>query len=111
MKVMITSKGDSLESLMDERFGRAEYFIIYDTQNDEFEAIKNPYLNDRGGVGVSISKFTIEKNVDALISGSFGPNAQDVLKASNIKLYSTKDITVKQAVERLKNNELKEFVN
>ncbi len=109
MKVMITARGNTLDSPMDERYGRAEYFIIYDTEKDTFEAIANPYINDRGGVGISVAKFTIEKGVDAIISGSFGPNAQDVLKGTGIKLYTANGGKVKEVIEAFKEGRLKEF--
>ncbi len=109
MKIMVTARGDNLDAQMDERYGRAEYFIIYDTDSDSFEAIKNPYINDRGGVGISVAKFTIEKGVDVVISGSFGPNAQDVLKDTGIKLYSAKNATVKEIIEAFKDGKLEEF--
>ena len=109
MKLMITAKGDNLNSTIDERYGRAEYFIIYDTDSDDFEAIRNPFLNDQGGVGVSTAKFTIEKGVNAIISGSYGPNAMDVLKVSNIKLYKAVPGTVKENIELFKEGKLQKF--
>ncbi len=109
MKIMITSRGETLDSPMDERYGRAEYFIVYNTENDQFEAVKNPFLNDKGGVGISVAKFTIEQGIDALISGSFGPNAQDVISGSNIKLYQAKGGSIKEIVELFKNNKLEQF--
>ncbi len=109
MKLMITSRGDSLNSPMDERYGRSEYFIIYDTEKESFESIKNPYLNDQGGVGISVAKFTIEKGINALISGSFGPNAQDVLKGSGIELYTAKGGTVSDVINDFKNGKLERF--
>ncbi len=109
MKIMITARGDTLNAPMDERYGRAEYFIIYDTESGDYEAIKNPYINDRGGVGVSVAKFTLEKGVDAIISGSFGPNAQDVLKSGNIKLYTAKDMSVSDAIEAYRSGKLTPF--
>ncbi len=109
MRVMITSRGENLDSQMDERYGRSEYFIIYDTDSDSFEAVKNPFLNDQGGVGISVAKFTLEKGIDAIISGSFGPNAQDVLKGSGIKLYSVKGGVVSELINSLKEGKLEEF--
>ncbi len=109
MKIMITARGDSLDSQMDERFGRCDYFIIYDTENDSFEAIKNPFLNDQGGVGISVAKFTLEKGVNAIISGSFGPNAQDVLKGSGIELYTAKEGKVADILEAFKKGQLERF--
>ena len=41
MKIAVTSRTTSLDGEVDPRFGRAAYFIIYDTESDEFKAIDN----------------------------------------------------------------------
>ena len=109
MKILVTALGDNLSASIDERFGRAEYFVTYDTDTKEFEAIKNPFLNDQGGVGVSTAKFTVEKGVDAVISGSYGPNALEVLRASSVKLYKAQSGTVEKNIDKLLNGKLEKF--
>ena len=109
MKILVTALGDKLSASIDERFGRAEYFVMYDTDTKEFEAIKNPFLNDQGGVGVSTAKFTVEKGVDAVISGSYGPNALEVLRASSVKLYKAQSGTVEKNIDKLLNGKLEKF--
>lgn len=109
MKIMIPSREDRLDSLMDERYGRAAYFIIYDTDANDFEAIKNPYLNDRGGVGVSVAKLCVEKGADAAVAEHFGPNTLEILKPANVKLFQASVGTVKDIVDKLTNGSLKEF--
>ncbi|MFY9473098.1 MAG: NifB/NifX family molybdenum-iron cluster-binding protein, partial [Tepidanaerobacteraceae bacterium] len=51
MLVAISSKGNSMESMMDPRFGRAEYFIIADTDTMEFEVLENTAAVSGGGAG------------------------------------------------------------
>ncbi len=109
MKVLVTALGDNMNASVDERFGRAEYFIIYDTDTKNFEAVKNPFLNDQGGVGVSTAKFTVEKGVEAVISGSYGPNALEILRASSIKLYKAQNGTVQENIDKLLEGKLEEF--
>ncbi|WP_035589020.1 NifB/NifX family molybdenum-iron cluster-binding protein [Hippea jasoniae] len=109
MKVLLTARGDNLDAKMDERFGRADYFIVYDTDSKEFEAIKNPHINDQGGVGISVAKFVLQKGVDAVVSGSYGPNALDVLRTGDLKLYSTKGGSVKENIELLEEGKLEIF--
>jgi len=41
MKVLITADGEDLEAKVDVKFGRAPYFLIVDTDNLAFEAMKN----------------------------------------------------------------------
>jgi len=41
MKIALTSSGPDLKSDLDPRFGRCLFFIIYDTEHDQFEVIEN----------------------------------------------------------------------
>lgn len=41
MKIAVTSQGDTLDSQLDPRFGRAAYIIVVDTETLEFEALDN----------------------------------------------------------------------
>ncbi len=66
-------------------------------------------MNDQGGVGVSTAKFTVEKGVEAVISGSYGPNALEILRASSIKLYKAQNGTVQENIDKLLEGKLKEF--
>jgi len=52
MKICVTSQGNVLESNVDPRFGRANYFIIIDPENMGFEAIENPNVGSMGGAGI-----------------------------------------------------------
>lgn len=52
MKICISSTGDNLDSGLDSRFGRCEFFIFVDPETMDFEAVKNPYINAFGGAGI-----------------------------------------------------------
>ena len=41
MKIAFTSKGKTLQSEVDARFGRCPFFVIYDTETKEIEVIDN----------------------------------------------------------------------
>ena len=43
MKVAVTASQPDLESPVDPRFGRCEYFIIVDTETGQFETYENPH--------------------------------------------------------------------
>ncbi len=110
MKIFITSKGNSMDSMVDPRFGRAEYYIIYDTDTGEIISRENPHKQGRMAVGISFAQIAIEAGVNAAISGNFGPNAFEVLRAAGIKMYRARDDqTVEEAVNALLKGELEEF--
>ena len=102
MKVCISSSGNSLDSKMDPRFGRAAYFVIADTDTMESEIIENSAAVSGGGAGISSGQLMVDKGVTAVITGNVGPNAMNVLKAANIEIYRGIDVSVKENIAKFK---------
>ena len=100
MKICVTSNGNSIESNLDPRFGRATYFIIADIETMEYEAIENAAANSGGGAGITSGQLMVDKGVEAVITGNVGPNAANVLKAANIKIYRGISASVKENIEK-----------
>lgn len=111
MKICITAQGDNLGSEIDQRFGRAAYFLIVDTDTMESEAIKNPYMQAGGGAGIQAAQFVANKDVEAIITGNTGPNAFQVLKEAGLSVISGVSGKAKSAIEKYKNGELKSVEN
>jgi predicted Fe-Mo cluster-binding NifX family protein len=103
MKLCITSSGQSLDDIMDPRFGRCRYFIIADTDNAQFETVQNPAISAGGGAGIQAAQLVGNKGVAAVLTGKVGPNAYDTLAAAGIKIVvGLTGITVRQAIEGFK---------
>jgi len=101
MKICITSQGSTLDALAEERFGRAPFFIIVDTETGSFEALENQFAGGSGGVGPKAAQLIIAHEVKALVSGMIGGNAHDVLQAAGIQLYVYRaGGTVRDALEQ-----------
>lgn len=107
MKICITSQGDSLDSTVDPRFGRCQYFIIVDTESEDFESIKNPNLDSMGGAGIQSGQFIFDKKAKVVLTGNVGPNAYQTLNASGIQVVTGVSGKVSQAVEKYKRGEFK----
>ena len=88
MKICITSKGPARNSPAEERFGRAPYFMIIDTETGSAEAVENRFAGATGGVGPKAAQLLIARKITALISGMIGGNAREVLVAAGIALYT-----------------------
>lgn len=106
MKVAVTAAGPDLDSPVDPRFGRAAYFLFIDTDTYELEAVPNPYVSALSGAGIQAAQLVANKGAQAVISGSFGPNAFQTLSAAGIPMYQATGGTVRQMVDAFKANQL-----
>lgn len=109
MKVVITAGGKDLSSPVDQRFGRAQYLLLVDTETGEFEAHDNK-LNMRSaqGAGIQTARNVAELGAEAVITGNVGPNAFKTLSSVNVRIFLVKSGTALEAVNRFKADELDE---
>jgi len=108
MKIAISAEGQDLESPVDPRFGRAQWFIIADLETGGFEAINNEQnLNAAQGAGIQAAENVASYSASYLITGHCGPNAFRALSAAGIKVIVGAEGTVAEVLERFKRGELK----
>ena len=107
MKVAVSSSGKNLDSQIDPRFGRCAYFMIVETDDMNFEVFDNENIALGGGAGIQSAQFVASKGIQAVITGNCGPNAVRTLSAAGVKLFVGQSGTVKEAIERYKNRELR----
>ena len=87
MKICISSSGSNKDSLVDARFGRCQYFAIYDGKN--FNFIKNETLQTTRGAGIAAAQKVTDLDCEILITGNIGPNAFNVLQATGVKVFTS----------------------
>jgi predicted Fe-Mo cluster-binding NifX family protein len=107
MIIAVSSQGNELTSPIDPRFGRAQYFIIYNTDDDSFEAVSNDQnVQAAQGAGVQAAQTVVRQKAELAISGNFGPKAHSALRATGIKTALFSDGTVGDAIELAKTGKL-----
>lgn len=112
MNIAFTTKGNTWNSKMDPRFGRTDYFIILNEESNELKVIDNSEVaQEAHGAGPRTAQKLFEAKAKILITGNGpGGNAQTVLEKANIDIYvGAGEMTVIEAYEAYKNNELKKF--
>ncbi len=106
MKLVITSKGKTLSSEVDPRFGRARYLLIVDSGTFEFEVVDNSKnVNAFKGAGIQAATIVGNKAAEVLLTGYCGPNAFKTLKAAGVKVANDAKGTIKEAVVAFNNGE------
>ena len=111
MKIAFTSKGKDWDSMIDPRFGRTDYIVIYDEDSKEMKAVDNTEIvSQQHGAGPLTAKKLIDLDPDVLITGNGpGGNAAAVLGTGSCRIYKgAGQMTVKGAFIAYKNGELSE---
>ena len=100
MLIAIASEGLDTDSLVAEKFGRTPFIIIYDTEKNIFESLRNPYANIFGGAGIQTSQCIIEKNVCAVITTEIGVNPLRLMNFANVEVYLCSKMQVIEVVNQ-----------
>ena len=106
MKIAVSAQGRELNSPVNPRFGRCEYFVIYDQQTDSVESIANPGTTGAGGAGIKTAQALANTKVNVVLVGNVGPNAVETLNAAKIDIYSGITGTVQDTLDLFKKGEL-----
>ncbi|AGF76961.1 hypothetical protein UWK_00376 [Desulfocapsa sulfexigens DSM 10523] len=102
MKIAITATGNTLDSMVDPRFGRAAWFLIIDTETKELlQAINNIAGKEAAhGAGISAAAQVADIGVEALLTGRVGPKALPVLEKAGVKAVNDVSGSVRDAMAK-----------
>jgi predicted Fe-Mo cluster-binding NifX family protein len=106
--ISVTRDGEGMHALMDGRFGRAAAFLIVDRETGEVvETIDNASAGASHGAGIAAANTMKSAEVEAVISGRFGPKAFDALRALEIETWvAPSGITAGEALRMFDNGGL-----
>jgi predicted Fe-Mo cluster-binding NifX family protein len=91
MKIAITSTGNNPESIIDSRFGRCSYFVVFDTESQSIEFIPNPNKDNIDGAGPASVQLVAARGVKKVISGEFGAKVKSIFDSLQIQLIVLND--------------------
>jgi predicted Fe-Mo cluster-binding NifX family protein len=106
MRIAVAASGKELTSAVDDRFGRAPWFLIVDTSTGDVEAIENDGAGQMSGAGPKAAQMIASREVDCLVAGHCGPNAFAALAAHGIDVFVAPKATAADAIEDVKAGKL-----
>lgn len=99
MKIAVTAENSFSESMVDPRFGRAKFFLVYDEDKKTWEAFdNNQNLQSAQGAGIQSAANVVNAGCKVLISGHCGPKAYTALTKAGVEVYMVDGGTVKDAL-------------
>ncbi len=103
MKTAISTMEKSLDSKLDQRFGRCGFFAIFDDTSGTTDFIENPNKESREGAGPATVQLVASHGVNKVVSGEFGIKIKPLLDSLNIQMIIIKDteVTVAEIIEKL----------
>ena len=103
MRVCFPSEGQSLSSILSDRFSEAKYFIFIEDNFNKYLVKKN--LKD----GISPAQLVAEERPDTIVCGNIAPDYFDFLFASGIDIYlGIFGLTIRRALDKLKRGEFEQ---
>jgi predicted Fe-Mo cluster-binding NifX family protein len=107
LKVAVTSIDGTMEGNVEERFGRCRKLVVYDPQSNTIEILDNQaHTGLARAAGMQTAQNVLNAGATVVISGDFGPKAFQVLRAAGIEVYSTVNMTVREALSRFEEGKL-----
>jgi predicted Fe-Mo cluster-binding NifX family protein len=99
MKIAIPTDEKNTGTSVCVSFGRAPYFLIYDTETKESTFLDNSAAASAGGAGIKAAQAIVDKKADALLAPRCGENAANVLNAADIKIYKTVSASASENID------------
>ena len=89
MKIAIPVDENNPKTNVCVSFGRAPYFMIYNTEDKKMDFVFNKAANAEGGAGIKAAQQIVDNEANVVLTIRCGQNAAEVLQAAEIKIYKT----------------------
>lgn len=99
MKIAIPVDEKNMDTSVCVSFGRAPFFLLFDTETKESDFLDNSAAASTGGAGIKAAQMIVDSKAKALLTPRCGENAADVLKAADIKIYKTSGTSAKANID------------
>ncbi len=105
MKIAIPVNGEDINSGICISFGRAPFYLFYDTETGSTEFVLNKAADSQGGAGIKAAQLIADSGAKTVLTPRCGENAAQVLKPAGIKIFKTSGDSIKDNIDLyLKNN-------
>ena len=107
MKILLPVNDENMEAGICASFGRAPYFMLWETESETVLYIENPGAASSGGAGIKAAQAVADQKPDVLLVPRIGKNASDVIDVAKIKIFKSINENVQENIRLMLAGELK----
>lgn len=108
--IAICSSDDKPTAMVDGRFGRCPYFMVWNPESSEFKVLKNGGIDAAHGAGTGAAQVLLQNEVGVILTSRIGPKAFQVLNTAGIKVYQGQEnISVQDLLKKYLDQQLQEL--
>lgn len=89
MKIALPVDEKKMDSSVCVSFGRAPYFLVYNSITNEAVYLNNPAAASSGGAGIKAAQAIADSGAQILVSPRCGENAANVLTSAKVVIYKS----------------------
>ena len=98
MLIAISVRGNDLDAPLDPRLGRAERFLLVDSDTDAVKVLETGAAQTTHGAGIQTAQLLIKAGVKAVISGDCGPKAFAVFQTAGVPVHGADGGTAREVL-------------
>lgn len=97
LRIAVASDGETADSRVGSQGARSAWLLLFDEKGEMTEALKNPFCQGRGGIGIKLTRILADKKVTVFVAGNLGRNMEAALDEHEITFMPFSG-TVKDAI-------------
>lgn len=106
MKIAFPVNEQSIDSGIHDSFGRAPYYLLYNTTLNEIDYLDHRAVVAQGGAGIRAAQVLADNGVKVIITPQCGENAEKILRNAEVLVYKAIVGTIRENLDAFRTDQL-----
>ncbi len=106
MKIAFPVNEKSIDADIYDSFGRAPYFVIYNTNSKEIEYLDHRAVVAQGAGGIRAAQVLADQGIKVIITQQCGENAEKLLRKAEVLIYKARSASIYDNIDAYLNDQL-----
>lgn len=99
MRIAIPAEDKHMSAPVYQSFGRAPYFLLYNSITKESTFLDNSAVVSQGGAGIRAAQVIADNGTQVIIAPRCGENAEKVLRNAEVLVYKAVEGTLQHNID------------